>query len=362
MKLLLNTLLTLLIGIPLIGLCIILMNSSGEIEPLKDAQGKVILHSIAEKTKIEIGGIPQGMFIRGENPENPVILFLHGGPGSPELPFSIPFEKEERLEKYFTVCHWDQPGAGMTFSSDTQPSNVTIDRMVEDTKEVCQYLMKRFGKEKIYLMGHSWGSYLGVKTIEKHPELFFAYIGIGQVTHQLQSERLAYDYMLQTATQTHDQKSIQALKEYNPMAPEFPSIPYLMNVRSPMMNKYHIGIMHRDFSMVELAKELLLLDGYTFSEKLNYLRGMRFSMQHTFRRVIDDNLFDSSVQFQLPVFVVHGKYDYQVSYCLAQAYINSIQAPSKALYTFENSAHFPNIEEPERFTRLIREIDLSIRE
>jgi len=143
----------------LIGLGIVTVNSPGRLEPLKDKDdkdGKEIANSLLEKSFIEIGGIRQGFFIRAENPENPVILFLHGGSGSPELPILIPFETSERLEKYFTVCYWEQRGSGMSFSNSINPATMTIAQMVEDTLQMTEYLQRRFNQEKIYLMGHSW--------------------------------------------------------------------------------------------------------------------------------------------------------------------------------------------------------------
>jgi predicted alpha/beta-fold hydrolase len=155
-----------------IGVLIIFANSAGKLPLLKDEQGNVIPGSISEKAWIEVSGIKQGMFIRGENPQNPVILYVHGGPGTPMLQFISALEKRvksERLEKYFTVCYWDQRGAGMTYSKSTDPATMTVEQMVEDTREVTEYLKSRFGQDKIYLLGHSWGSYLGVKTVEKYP-------------------------------------------------------------------------------------------------------------------------------------------------------------------------------------------------
>ena len=155
------------------------LNSPGRLTPLKDTQGNIIPGSVSEKVWIDINGIKQGMFIRGEDIQNPVLLYLHGGPGTPLFQFISYLEKEERLERYFTVCYWDQRGAGMTYDKSTDPTTMTVDQLVEDTREVTEYLKSRFGQNKIYLLGHSWGSYLGVKTIEKYPENYLAYIGIG---------------------------------------------------------------------------------------------------------------------------------------------------------------------------------------
>ena len=275
-----------IIGVLLVGLIVLAVNSPGKLEPLKDKEGKEIVGSLAEKSFIEIGGIQQGFFIRAENPENPVILFLHGGPGSPELPMLIPYEVSERLEKYFTVCYWEQRGAGISFSNSIDPATMTTAQMVEDTRQMTEYLQRRFNQEKIYLMGHSWGSYLGVKTIEKYPENYWAYIGIGQVTNQIESERLAYDYMLQHATEINDKPAVKNLQKFDKNAAGFPTNDYIRTVRMPLMNKYGIGFMHeKAISMIDMTKFILFFKGYTLSEKANYLKG---------GDVIEDNLFEAA--------------------------------------------------------------------
>ncbi len=335
--------------------CVIIVaaNSPGKLEPLCDADGNEIAGAIAEKTFVEIGGVRQGMFIRSENPENPVILFLHGGPGSPELPMILPTETPERLEKYFTVCYWDQRGAGMSYNESFTAEDMTPERFVEDTREVTEYLRGRFGVDKVYLAGHSWGSYLGVKVIERYPELYVAYIGIGQVTWQQRSERLAYDYMLAHATEIGDEEAVRQLKMFDPAASDFPTNRYLMSTRTLLMNKYRIGILRGGVTMGDLAKDVLQFGGYTFGEKLNFLRGSMSSIEALFHNVIADNMFESSTAFDIPVYVVHGKWDYQVSYALAREWLDAVEAPAKGLFTFEDSAHSPNMDEPERFVRTV---------
>ncbi len=345
-----------IIGIGLMGVGIIAINSSGKLKPLKDKDGEEIADALTEKSFIEIGGVRQGFFIRAENPENPVILFLHGGPGSPELPLLIPYETSERLEKYFTVCYWDQRGAGMSFGNDIDTATMTVAQMVEDTREMTEYLKKRFDQEKIYLMGHSWGSYLGVKTIEKYPENYWAYIGIGQVTHQLESEKLAYDYMLRHATEIADKSAVKNLQKFDKNAVDFPNLDYLTTVRMTLMNKYGIGIMHENASMLKVAKEVMLFKGYTLSEKQKYLRGAMFSQKYLWNNIVHDNLLETDASFRVPIYIVHGKYDYQVSHALAREWFDKINAPEKAFFTFENSAHSPNMEEPEKFVGIVREI------
>ena len=339
-----------------ICLLVIFINSPGKLNPLKDAQGNEIQGSISEKTWVEVNGIKQGMFIRGENIHNPVILYLHGGPGTPMLQFITYLEKEERLEKYFTVCYWDQRGAGMTYDKLTEPSTMTVNQLVEDTREVTEYLKSRFAQDKIYLIGHSWGSYLGVKTIEKYPDNYLAYIGIGQVTNQPESERLAYDYMLNQAKELKDKEVIEKLEKYNPDNDDFPQLNYLTKVRTMLLNKYGIGHLHQGLTSLDIPKSLLVFKGYTINEKINWFLGADFSMIHLYPEVLKDDLFTSSVKFEVPFYIVQGNYDYMVSQVLAEEYLEIIDAPKKEFFSFANSAHSPNMEEPEKFIEVFRKI------
>jgi len=352
-KALLITLIS-IIGILLSGLILLVVKSPGRLDPLKDANGKEIPGSLVEKNFIEIGGIRQGFFIRSENPDNPVLLFLHGGPGSPSLAYSIPYESSERLEKYFTVCYWEQRGACMSFSQSLDSTTMTAEQFVEDARQMTEYLQHRFNYQKIYLMGHSWGSYLGIKTIEKYPDNYWAYIGIGQISHQIESEKLAYDYLLKIAAENNDKKTLETLKQYDPNAPDFPTRDYLMTVRM-IMNKYGIGMTHQNFSMSQMLKDVLLFNGYTLSEKINYAQGSLFSLR-LFENAMHDNLFESSASFDVPVYMMQGKYDYVTSYTIAYDYFNRIEAPAKSFITFENAAHTPFLEEPAKFVQMVRTI------
>ena len=366
------TVLFLIISILFIGLLIVLINSPGKLPPLKDKQGNIIQGSISEKVWLEAGGMKQGMFIRGENPENPVILYLHGGPGVPMLQFILYLEKigeidiNERLEKYFTVCYWEQRGAGMTYSKSTDPSTMTLEQMVEDTYEVTEYLKSRFGQDKIYLMGQSWGSYLGVNIIQKYPENYLAYIGVGQSVNFVESERLSYHYMLNHAKDINDKDAFEKLEKFDPYAKGFPmlqkeghELDYLM-VRTKLVGKYGIGHM-RQFPRgmtynSGILRCLFGFKGYTLSEKINWIPGTDFSMIQLFPPMIDIDLFVSSTKFEIPFYIVQGAYDYQTSKVLAQKYLNVIEAPKKEFFMFENSAHSPNLEEPERFVEVFCKI------
>ena len=356
-----------LIGVVLLGLLVILLNSPGKLPPLMDEGGRAIQGSISEKVWTTVGGIQQGMFIRGEDINNPVVLYLHGGPGEPMLQFISAVEqreKTERLEKYFTVCYWDQRGSGMTYAKSTDPSTMTIEQMVEDTREVTQYLKSRFSQQKIYLLGQSWGTYLGVKTIEKYPNDYLAYIGVGQAVNTVESERLAYEYMLNHAKEIGDLDAVEELEQYDMQ--NFPWFDkddlswfhYLAKTRTSLLNKYGNGRMREGVSFPDILKAFYMFKGYTLREKINWFLGEDFSMVHLFPIVLSDDLATSSTEFKVPFYIMHGAYDYVTSLVLAQQYFDAVQAPRKEFFLFEDSAHSPNLEEPARFVEVFRKIAL----
>ncbi len=303
-----------------------------------------------EKIYVEINGIKQGMFLQIENLENPVLLFLHGGPGSPEFAFTAKYPTG--LEKIFTVCWWEQRGSGISYNPRITKEEMTIEQMISDTIAVAHYLRKRFSKEKIYVMGHSWGTLLGVLTVQQVPQLFHAYIGIGQVAKQLESERLAYTFMLQEFRKTNNKKMLRKLERFPVDKGCEVSIPYL-GVRSDGMMKLGIGIMHNCTSMMEFVMTLLGYQRYTLKEKLNFLRGSSFSLKCLWDFVLQTDLFTQVPELRVPVYIFQGKYDYQVSYVIAKEYATVVNAPVKGFYTFEHSAHSPCFEEPEKICHIL---------
>ena len=181
------------IGLLIIGVIItLIILSPGEPKQFLDEDGDELPNSISEKIFLEINGYKQGMFIKGKNLDNPIILFLHGG-----MPVYYLTEKyPTNLEDSFTMVWWEQRNCGISYNSGSSHNSATIEQLVDDTIVLTKYLLKRFHKQKIYLMGHSGGSFLGVYVIDKMPELYEAYIGLAQMSDQLLSEKIAYDFIL----------------------------------------------------------------------------------------------------------------------------------------------------------------------
>lgn len=306
---------------------------------------------LEEKLYLEINGIRQGMFLQSDDTDNPVLLFLHGGPGSPEIAFVA--EKPAGLEKVFTVCWWEQRGSGISYHRSISRETMTVSQLIADTVAVANYLRQRFGKEKIYLMGHSWGSVLGLLTVRQVPEPFRAYIGIGQVVCQMESEQLAYTYMLDEFRAAGDRKMVRKLEKFPIDKGAGVGGKYLA-VRGEGLTKLGIGMMHSSFSMWEEMMPIFRFRGYTWRERIKYVRGNLFSVKCLWDTVLESDYAKQVPRLEVPFYVLHGKFDYQVSYALAREYVRSVEAPVKGFYTFEDSAHSPFLEEPEKMIRILR--------
>src|SRR5699024_2669564 len=198
--------------------------------------------SIALKEYVEINGVQQGMIIEGENIQNPVLLFLHGGPGFPEYPMI----KGENLllHNYFTICYWDQRGSGLSFYSNKEDEPITLGQLIEDTVAVTKYLCKKFNKEKIFLFGHSWGTFLGVITASKYPDYYHAYIGAGQLGNATESEKETLEFIRNEARKKREKKVEKQMQGINIDQNYYKNKEYL-KIGGRYLSKYGGGIKHR---------------------------------------------------------------------------------------------------------------------
>jgi pimeloyl-ACP methyl ester carboxylesterase len=344
--------LLLLAALPMAGLAWLFAVSPGRPAPLRDAAGNVIPGSISERVTVEIGGIPQGMIIQSVDPANPVLLFLHGGPGMVE--FFMEQEYPTGLETHFTMVWWEQRGAGMSFSPDIPPETMTVERMISDTVEVADYLRARFGQDRIVLLGHSWGAYLGIQVAAAAPDRFSAYVGMAQLAHQLRSEVMARDYMIAAYRARGDDAMVRRL-EAAPVSMEAGTSPEWMRLRDTAMHR--IGVGHaRDIDSVVTGIFLPMwrVRAYTVTEKINIWRGKLWSRPFFWDDLIRDDLSARLTEFALPVYFLVGRHDQTANPDLSRAYFDVIDAPVKGFYIFENSAHSPLFEEPGRATEILR--------
>ncbi len=333
---------------------ILLAWSPGKAQPFVDENGNPLANSISEKIQVNINGLDQGIFIKSKNKDNPVLLFVHGGPGMPE--YWLTQNYPTGLEEHFTVVWWEQRGAGLSYRPDIPAETMTAEQFVADTLEVTQYLRKRFGKEKIYLMAHSWGSYIGIQAAAQRPDLYYAYIGMGQISFQIQSEQMAYEYALDYYKQVGDTKMLKKLQA----APPTLTVPLpkaYEALRDAYMHGAGIGTTREMKSVISgIFLPSWQFREYTLAEKFNLWRGKIYSRSSAFdlwNKMQATDLSQQVTRLEIPVYILHGVYDYTCAYPLAKEYFEKIEAPVKGFYTFENSAHSPVFEEPEKVMQIL---------
>src|SRR6185503_15429060 len=235
----------LLAGILILAAVLEFWSYPGKPKPFLDQNGKPLAGSISEKVFVNINGVKQGMFIKSKNDTNPVLLYLHGGMPDYFLTEKFP----TGLEDYFTVVWWEQRGSGISYHADIPRKTMTLEQMVSDTIEVTDYLRNRFHKEKIYLMGHSGGTFIGIQAAAREPQLYSAYIGVAQMSNQLKSEKLAYDYMLQQFKENGNREMVRRL-EAGPVTMTGGTPDAYRALRDPAMHSLGIGTMHEMNSVV----------------------------------------------------------------------------------------------------------------
>ena len=336
--------LSLMLGCILVVAGILLVLSPGHPGPLRDESGNVRAGSISEKIRVEINGAQQGMFIKSRNPSNPVLLFLHGGTGMPEYFLSMKYPTG--LEDYMTVVWWDRRGAGLSYDPKAPQDTLSIEQYVSDTLAVSNHLRTRFQKDKIYLMAHSGGTIIGIQAAARAPDLYYAYIGIGQMTHQLKSEMLAHEYMVGRYRGAGNDHMVRQLEAAPPtMTVPLPA-PY-MRLRDKAMHELGVGTT-RDMKSVMKGVFLAswLCPDYTVMEKLNIWRGKFSSDARLWDKIVAMDLTKMVSTLEVPTYFFHGKYDYTVSYPETKAYLGRLRAPVKGFYSFDQSAHSPMFEEP----------------
>jgi pimeloyl-ACP methyl ester carboxylesterase len=289
------------------------------------------------------------MIIKSIDLRNPVLLYVHGGMPDYFLTQKYP----TGLEDYFTVVWWEQRGSGLSFSPDATEA-ITSEQLISDTLEVTDYLRNRFGKEQIYLMGHSGGTFIGIQAAARAPELYYAYIGIAQMSNQLESERLAYEYMLQRFKENGNTKMVRKL-EVAPVTLNDPIPDAWYLLRDGAMHSLGIGTIHDMRSVISgIFLPSLTFREYTVSEKFNLWRGKSQSgVSSIWNEITTTDLSMQVTGFEIPVYILAGRYDYTVNYDLQKDYFMKIIAPEKGFYTFEDSAHSPLFEEPEKFIEIM---------
>ena len=317
---------------------------------IKDSNGNIKPNSVASLEKVQIGGIDQWIIIRGHDKNNPILLFLHGGPGSSEGPFTYKYQRD--LEKHYIVVNWDQRGAGKSYSKKIPKTSMNIEQFILDSHELIRLLLNRFNKKKLYLVGHSWGSILGTLVVSRYPELIQAYIGIGQVVNILDNEKVSYKYTIDQAKERGNKKALKQLKKLEPYPEKDLNDTKAFRKQRKWLTKFG-GVMHNGTSWWPYIKIALGSPEYTIKDMIKFVGGMKFSIKTMWTHLFEIDFPKQIPELKVPVYICMGRYDYNTPFELAEKYFNQLKAPKKKFIWFEDSAHILNFEESEKFNEFL---------
>ncbi|HKL43641.1 MAG TPA: alpha/beta hydrolase [Clostridia bacterium] len=307
---------------------------------------------ISELIKVEVNDSDQWISIRGKNKNNPVILFLAGGPGGSQL--GAVRRNLKNLENNFTIVNWEQPGSGKSFNSlDTEA--LDIEKYVNDGLVITDIIKEKLGKEKIYIIGESWGSALGVFLVNKNPDDYYAFIGTGQMVAFEETEKICYKTALDLAKSKGDQEQVDKLEEIG-QPPHYgenmalTTATYLQYLSKEMAENPDIS--NPGYSTLED----LASPEYGILDQVNFFRGMLSTFSKVYPQLYPIDLRNDFSDLEVPVYMIHGKYDLNAPISLVKDYYNQLEAPEKKLIIFEHSGHSPWINEKELFCQKTMEI------
>lgn len=302
---------------------------------------------------LEIGGVNQWIRTTGTNNDNPILLVLHGGPGFVMMPIFDAVNND--LYQNYTVVNWDQRGAGKSYNEEIPEDSMTLNQLVRDANELTEYLKDKYKQEKIYVLGHSFGTQVGLELVYRYPENYYAYIGTGQVVDFSRNEQGSYAYAYENALKTSNDEAIEALSAVGEPDEEGRYVDDEGYEVTSKWVEYYGGSLHGKKSIDELYD--LIFDNPIYKNDENaILAGYEFS-QLFFEdtAVTEVDLFKERKVFEVPIYFLLGRNDYDTPSKLAEEYFNAIEAPNKELVWFEKSAHFPFYEEPEKFNKVMKE-------
>ncbi len=317
-------------------------------DSIVNADGQAVPGSVAELTRIEIGGHNLAVMIRGRSVDNPVLLFLAGGPGGTEL--GAMRRHSQALEDDFVVVTLDQRGAGKSYDQLDPTSTLTLEGAVADTIEVTDYLRDRFGQDKVYLVGQSWGTILGVLAVQRQPELFSAFIGVGQMVDPAETDLIAYSDTLAWARKNGNTALVEELTQSGP--PPYTSIIDY----EPALSYEHEVYPYSHAGNSEGAGQMsenIFVGEYTLLDQIHIFGGFMDTFSVLYPQIQDIDFRTQATSLEVPVYLAQGAHETPGRSEPAQQWFDLLDAPSKRLVTFDTSGHRPLWEQPAQFHDLM---------
>lgn len=302
-----------------------------------DAQGRPAENSIVQLQKLNLGGVGQWILIRGRDRSNPVLLVLHGGPGEAMMPW-VDLLQPSELEDSFIVVHWDQRGAGKSFSPALPKEALDIDAYVDDTLELADLLRRRFGQERIFLTGTSWGSMLGFEVLERNPDFFRAFIATSERVDWSRSQQLGFDWARTEAEARGDQTALEKIAAIEPFDPADPAD---VAAKDALLERFNGGDFHTEGRRQGFLDYLASGQSpyYTPNEVKVFDKAVAFSRKTVQPQTRDYNLFEDYPKSEIPVHFISGAEDRQTPVELVEEYAAALDAPDKSLTIVQNTGH-----------------------
>jgi pimeloyl-ACP methyl ester carboxylesterase len=291
---------------------------------------------------VELGNVTQWISIRGAALSNPAILFLHGGPGTAQIMFSRKPQRE--LDEKFVVVNWDQRGAGRSYSKHLDAKDMTIETFVQDAEELVRLLLKRFSKYKLFLVGHSWGSIVGLRLACRLPHLFYAYVGVGQVVNMMRGEELSYRFTLEEAIRRGNKKATTQLTKIGP--PPYRDLASA-GIQRDWLQKFN-GATYQGSALGTLLRNTSIKDS-SLRQIYKFVRGIMFSLKCLEDEQMKVDFSTEIDRLEVPVSFCCGRRDYNVPFELVVEFSQRLIAPHVEVVWFDKSGHLPNFEEPKAF-------------
>ena len=303
---------------------------------------------INESMYIDVNGTKQWIDIYGEDKDNPVLLYLHGGPGSATSHIDYAFTR--KWADVYTVVTWDQRNCGKSYDFEQNDIELTKELFLTDGKEVTEFVLDYLSKDKLTILGHSWGSIFGANLVLEYPEYYECFIGTGQLIDYLDNEKAFIQEALKWAKNDSEMLSL-----INSLNPENPTIDYF-NERNRIMNKYGYGMMVNgaDYNLITT---IIFNPNYSFSDWMKYL-DTDMSVYYDF--LASEEFFDFSLkgktEYEVPYYNINGDKDYQTNYKIAQDYYEQVEAPYKQMFIMENMTHGLLESDSEGFSKIVHQI------
>lgn len=298
-------------------------------------------NSIHVLEQVKINGTGHEIMIRGEDLENPVILYLHGGPGASELSYAKKYQ--DLLESQFTIVNYDQRASGKSYHFFEDYSNLSADLLVEDALAVTDYITKRLGKKKVILMGHSYGTYIGTLAAHRAPEKYEAYIGIGQMADTQQSEMDGWNYVMEQAQLADNHEDVEQLEQIYETIKQGQAFTPRDIVKRYGGASRLIDSPDTSFLGMTFSNEYNMLDA------IRYNKGIIYSQEILISEAMSRPLPSLITKLDLPFYFVMGDYDFMTSSHAAKVFFDQIEGSGKGFTSYKNSAHYPHYEEKQRF-------------